>query len=194
MVQLYEKKGREDSNQGKQYQLNPITEKTFLKSLNEDYKSGIALRVKRTSQIFRDKWTNSPSVYVTFEILSQMPNCLSLVVENNQYKQRIDVNGNSRDVLQRMDATFKEVSILFKFKEGASDELYFVSKRAKAYPFFLFAMKERGLIPSDYNNHFDLDFEDLQSLIGLEFVAKSEKNEFDGNEYYTLLAEKLESF
>lgn len=192
MVQLYQQSKNKAEFRPKEYQLNPITSKTFLKTLDEDYPQGVGLTVKSISQIFRDKYSNSPSVYITFEIISNMPNCLAIAVENNHYKQTVDQNGNLCDVYERTDATFQKVSILFKFKEGANENLYFVSQRSKSYPFFLFAMKERGLIPSDYNNHFDLDYEDLQAIIGLDFLAKSKKNNFEGKEYYTLLAERLD--
>ena len=168
MVEIYES----EKPKIKAYGLNPITQKTFLTSLCNDYSEGVLCQVKRHSSIFQDRWTRNPSVYIVIEVISQMENCLAIEIEDGHYKKTLDEMGEERDVYTTMDATFHEVSILFKLEEGKKPNQYKIEKGSPAYPFFAFATKEKGLLDEDYEGSFDMTFDEIHEVTErLEFIA-----------------------
>lgn len=156
------------------YGLNPITQRTFLTSLCNDYPKGVLCQVKRHSSIFLDKWTKNPSIYIVIEVISQMENCLAIEIEDGHYKKTLDEMGEERDVYTTMDATFHEVSLLFKLEEGKRPNQYKIEKGSPAHPLFSYAVKEKGLLDEDYEGSFDLTFDEIHEVTyKLEFMATS---------------------
>ena len=176
MVEIYSKEA--DKPKTNNYGLNPITMKTFLASVCNSYPKGVLCKVKRHSSIFSDRYTKKPRIYIVIEVLSQMENCLAIEIEDGAYKKTRDEMGNLQDVYTLMDATFSEVSLLFKLEKGKQEGQYKIARDSVAHPFFSFAVKSKGMLDESYEGSFDLTFEEIQDCVNeLEFLPTSELDE-----------------
>ena len=107
-----------------------------------------------------------------------MENCLAIEIEDGAYKKTRDEMGNLQDVYTLMDATFSEVSLLFKLEKGKQEGQYKIARDSVAHPFFSFAVKSKGMLDESYEGSFDLTFEEIQDCVNeLEFLATSELDE-----------------
>jgi hypothetical protein len=178
-------------------EMDPVNSTLFLSSLNTWHNNnGLHCGVEKVGKIFKNKNNgDNPQVAVKISILSDMPKCRARIIDENgkivtEYDEVTDKQMPKIEIID--DA--QEVTFFMKLKElkesDSEEQEYLIHKLSSAYPLFSCAFKGAGEVDdNDYNSIIATHTEIVESLEGFEFTAKTERREFQGNNYGVLLAE-----
>lgn len=147
-----------------------ITKNLFLSSLYE-HKQPIKINIVNVGDVVKSKF-GKPNIFIDFKIISEFPQCLSLILNANNEPKK-DKNGNN--ILIKINAINNIISLPYTLTKTRQDNIYKVSNQNNLFPLLNYALIKTNQINKDNKQGFNISINEIQeTLINLTCCISSE--------------------